>query len=63
MNETSCVVSSKFLGHDVMGYTSNPNALSSSMLDFQPYHAKLDEVFSHLLCILHIWNFSVVSAT
>ena len=56
MNDPSCVLSSNFLGDDVMGYISHPNVISSRMLVFLPYHTKWGGVLSNLLLILHLWT-------
>ena len=40
MNDPSCVLSSNFLGDELMGYTSNTKVMSSWVLGFLPYHAK-----------------------
>ena len=52
MKDPSCVLSYKFLVDDVMGYISHPNVISSWMIGFLPYHAKLGEVLPNALCIL-----------
>ena len=62
MNDPSCVLLSKFLGDDMMGYISHPNALSSWMLVFLPYHAKWGDMFSREPCILHIWTYADIFA-
>ena len=48
MNYPSCVLSSNFLGYDVMGYISHPNVLSSWMLEFY-YTMKIEVIY----CLIH----------
>ena len=52
MNDTSFILSSKFLGYEVMGYIPHPKVMSSWMMVFLPYHTKLGEVLSNTL-----WSF------
>ena len=62
INYPSCVLLSKFLGDDLMGYISHPNVLISWMLVFLPYHAKWGDILFNPLWILHKWTSDDVSA-
>ena len=63
MDYISCVLSSNFLGYDVMGYISHTDVLSSSMIGFLPYHENIVEVLSNPLWILNLWTSADVSAS
>ena len=62
MNYPSYVLSSNFLGDDLIGYISHPNVLISWMLGFLPYHSKWGDMLYRALCILHLWISADVSA-
>ena len=62
VNDPACVMSSTYLGYAVMGYISHLKILSSSMVVFLLYHAKVGEVFYNTLFSVYIWTSDIVSA-